>query len=85
MMKKTIIVCSVLLLALNVTSVNAASKAKSYKNCTELRKDYKGGVAQSSSAKNEGGKTKHKPHVSKELYNANKKLDRDKDLIACEK
>ena len=51
MMKKTILVCSVLLLALNVTSVNAASKAKSYKNCTELRKDYKGGVAQSSSAK----------------------------------
>lgn len=84
-MKKVTIVCSALLLALNVTTVSAATNAKSYKNCTELNKHYKGGVAQSSSVKNKGGKTKHKPHVSKELYYANKKLDRDKDLIACEK
>lgn len=63
----------------------AKTKAKTYKNCTELRKDYKGGVAISSSTTNEGGKTKYKPHVSKELYNANKKSDRDKDGIACEK
>ncbi|WP_245592256.1 excalibur calcium-binding domain-containing protein [Ectobacillus panaciterrae] len=56
-----------------------------YKNCTELNKDYKGGVARSSSAKNKGGKTYYKPFVSKELYDANKQLDRDKDLIACER
>lgn len=54
-----------------VSNVDAA--AKSYKNCTELNKDYK------------GGKTKYKPYVSKSLYDANKKLDRDKDYIACEK
>ncbi|ASA20828.1 excalibur calcium-binding domain-containing protein [Paenibacillus donghaensis] len=66
-------------------TAEAKTKAKTYKNCTELRKDYKGGVALSSSTTNEGGKTKHKPHVSKELYNANKKSDRDKDGIACEK
>ena len=30
----------------------AKSAAKTYKNCTELNKDYKGGVAESSSAKN---------------------------------
>lgn len=65
------------------TDVNAA--AKSYKNCTELNKDYKGGVAESASVKNKGGKTKYKPFVSKELYQANTKLDRDKDKIACEK
>ncbi|MBD2868245.1 excalibur calcium-binding domain-containing protein [Paenibacillus sp. IB182493] len=64
---------------------DAAAKAKTYKNCTELNKDYKGGVARSASVKNKGGKTKHKPFVSKELYDANKKSDRDKDLIACEK
>jgi Excalibur calcium-binding domain. len=58
---------------------------KTYKNCTELNADYKGGVAQSSSVKNKGGKTKYKPTASKALYEANKKLDRDKDLIACEK
>ncbi|MGE7184077.1 excalibur calcium-binding domain-containing protein [Peribacillus sp. NPDC006672] len=63
----------------------AKTKAKTYKNCTALNKDYKGGVARTSSVKNKGGKTKYKPHVSKELYDANKKSDRDKDLIACEK
>jgi len=35
--------------------------------------------------KNKGGKTKYKPYVSKSLYDANTKLDRDKDYIACEK
>ncbi|WP_282033737.1 excalibur calcium-binding domain-containing protein [Metabacillus indicus] len=66
-------------------SAEAKAKVKTYKNCTELNKDYKGGVAKSSSVKNKGGKTKYKPHVSKDLYEANKKSDRDKDLIACEK
>lgn len=68
-----------------LSTASAESKAKVYDNCTELNKDYKGGVAISSSTKNKGGKTKYKPHVSKELYNANKKSDRDKDGIACEK
>jgi Excalibur calcium-binding domain len=75
-------------LILGTTSVNtdaATPKAKTYKNCTELNKVYKGGVARDSKVKNKGGKTKFKPHVSKELYEANKKSDRDKDLIACEK
>jgi Excalibur calcium-binding domain len=63
----------------------AEAKAKTYKNCTELNKDYVGGVARSSSVKNKGGKTKYKPFVSKELYDANRKLDRDKDFIACER
>jgi hypothetical protein len=70
-----------------ITSVTEAAKptVKTYKNCTELNKDYKGGVAQSKGVKNKGGKTKYTPFVSKELYDANKKSDRDKDLIACEK
>lgn len=64
---------------------SAKTKVKTYKNCTALNKDYKGGVARTSSVKNKGGKTKYKPHVSKALYDANKKSDRDKDFIACEK
>lgn len=90
-MKKTlhIFLTAVLLLTTlligSISTVNADSKVKKYKNCTELNKDYKGGVAISSSTKNKGGKTKYKPHVSKELYNANKKSDRDNDGIACEK
>ncbi|MBM7646627.1 hypothetical protein JOD45_002859 [Scopulibacillus daqui] len=63
----------------------AKTKAKKYKNCTELNKKYKGGVARTSSAKNKGGKTHYKPYVSKALYDANKKLDRDHDFIACER
>jgi hypothetical protein len=68
----------------NVTQA-AKTTVKTYKNCTELNKDYKGGVAQKAGIKNKGGKTKYTPHVSKELYDANKKSDRDKDLIACER
>ncbi|MGW9125925.1 excalibur calcium-binding domain-containing protein [Paenibacillus chitinolyticus] len=72
-------------LPLGLSDHAAAKAAMTYKNCTELNKDYKGGVARSDSTKNKGGKTKYKPYVSKELYDANKKLDRDKDQIACER
>ncbi|MFF5994830.1 excalibur calcium-binding domain-containing protein [Lysinibacillus sp. KU-BSD001] len=58
---------------------------KTYKNCTELNKDYKGGVAKDANVKNKGGKTKHAPFVSAELYKANSSKDRDKDGIACER
>lgn len=50
-----------------------------------LNKVFKGGVAKSRTTKNKGGKIKHKPFVSKTLYNKNKKNDRDKDGIACER
>ncbi|MEC2135425.1 excalibur calcium-binding domain-containing protein [Bacillus subtilis] len=63
----------------------AKTKVKVYKNCKELNKVYKGGVARTSKVKNKGGKTKYKPYVSKALYDANKNKDRDKDLIACER
>lgn len=69
----------------SVSSAAAKPEVVTYKNCTELNKVYKGGVAKSASVKNKGGKTKYKPYVSKELYEANKKSDRDKDFIACEK
>lgn len=65
--------------------VEAKEEIVTYKNCTELNKVYKGGVARSSSVKNKGGKTKYNPFVSQALYDANKKSDRDKDLIACER
>ena len=65
-----------------VPSANA--KAKVFKNCTELNKVYPGGVALPG-AVNKGGKTKLTPKYNKKLYKANKKSDRDKDGIACEK
>ena len=65
-----------------VPSSQAATKV--FKNCTELNKVYPGGVALPG-AINSGGKTKKEPKYDKALYNANKKSDRDKDGIACEK
>ena len=62
----------------------SAQASKVFKNCTELNKVYPGGVALPG-AVNKGGTTKLTPKVSKKLYNANKKSDRDKDGIACEK
>ena len=59
--------------------------AKKFNNCTELNKTYKGGVAKAVNIKNKGGKTKFTPFVSKEIYEANIKSDRDKDGIACER
>lgn len=58
--------------------------AKTFKNCTELNKVYKGGVA-IPGAVNQGGATKYQPKYSKALYVANKKSDRDNDGIACER
>ncbi len=58
--------------------------AKKFKNCTELNKVYPGGVALPG-AVNAGGATKKEPKYDKALYTANKKSDRDKDGIACEK
>lgn len=63
---------------------SSAGAAKVFKNCTELNKVYPGGVALPG-ATNSGGTTKREPIYSKGLYLANKKSDRDKDGIACEK
>lgn len=60
-----------------------APTAKVYANCTELRKDYHGGVARPG-AVNQGGATKYAPYYSQALYDANKGKDRDHDGIACE-
>ena len=82
-MKKLFIILSVL--AISATSLTFASAAaKKFKNCTELNKVYPGGVALPG-AVNKGGATKLEPKYSKKLYKANKKSDRDKDGIACEK
>jgi hypothetical protein len=71
-------------IALISTAMPAQAAAKVFKNCTELNKVYPGGVALPG-AVNAGGETKLTPKFNKKLYEANKKSDRDKDGIACEK
>jgi hypothetical protein len=73
----------VLATSLSLTPTAQAS-VKVFKNCTELNKVYPGGVALPG-AVNQGGATKMTPITNKKLYEANKKSDRDKDGIACEK
>jgi hypothetical protein len=82
-MKRLFVVIASLGLTLGFMPASQAA-AKVFKNCTELNKVYPGGVALPG-AINAGGVTKKEPKYDKPLYNANKKSDRDKDGIACEK
>jgi hypothetical protein len=82
-MRKELLVVSVSF-GLILTATPSHAAAKVFKNCTELNKVYPGGVALPG-AVNQGGVTKLTPKISMKLYEANKKSDRDKDGIACEK
>ncbi len=82
-MKKLLIACISLVLTLGFTPFSQGA-VRVFKNCTELNKVYPGGVALPG-AINSGGTTKKEPKYNKALYMANKKSDRDKDGIACEK
>jgi excalibur calcium-binding domain-containing protein len=70
-----------------VAAVPAEAAAKKYKNCTALNKVYKHGVGKKGAKDKVRGTTKKVTtfKVSNALYQANKKMDRDKDGIACEK
>lgn len=81
-MKKVIV--AALMFSFSISGTSAHAAAKVFKNCTELNKVYPGGVALPG-AVNAGGVTKLTPKFDKKLYEANKKSDRDKDGIACEK
>ena len=82
-MKRLLVATTFIGLALGLMPTSQAA-AKVFKNCTELNKVYPGGVALPG-AVNAGGTTKQTPIYDKKLYEANKKSDRDKDGIACEK
>jgi len=82
-MKRRLVAAISIVLSLTLTP-NSQAAAKVFKNCTELNKVYPGGVALPG-AVNSGGLTKKSPKYNKALYIANKKSDRDKDGIACEK
>jgi hypothetical protein len=62
-----------------------AATVKTYKNCTAMNKVYKHGVGTKGAKDRTSGKPGTTFKVSASLYSANKKLDHDKDGIACEK
>jgi len=65
---------------------DAAAAVHHFKNCTDMHRTYKGGVARRGAHDHRagGGHAKYRPHVSTALYTANKGMDRDHDGIACE-
>ncbi|MFM8366502.1 MAG: excalibur calcium-binding domain-containing protein [Candidatus Nanopelagicaceae bacterium] len=77
-----VLIFSLILSNISIMQSNAAVRI--FKNCTELNKVYPGGVALPG-AINSGGMTKLAPKFDKALYLANKKSDRDKDGISCER
>lgn len=72
-------------LALVSTSLSSWAAPAVYKNCTAMNKVYSNGVAQSLKFKNLGKGPIATPKIDAKIYLANKKLDTDKDGIACEK
>ena len=87
-MKRFVVIGLTALLGLGawgVSPAGAATRYPTYKNCTEMHKRYKGGVARVGARdKRASGRARYKPYVNSGLYNANKKSDRDRDGIACE-
>ena len=75
--------------SLTALPAHAAAAAKTYANCTAINKVYSGGIAKKGVKVNRtpSGNRPLKGTVkySDDLYNANKKSDRDGDKVACEK
>lgn len=80
---RLLLICTYVVLQGNILPPSFAA-TKVFKNCTELNKVYPGGVALPG-AVNIGRNTKLTPKYDKAMYLANKKSDRDKDGIACER
>jgi hypothetical protein len=67
-----------------VASQPATAAPKAYKNCVELNKAFKYGVSARAKPKNIGSQPIFTPRVNLAVYNKNKRLDTDRDSIACE-
>jgi hypothetical protein len=73
------------LLGTVATGSPAGAATGTFKNCTAMHKVYKNGVAKTKFAATHAKPAKIKsPKVSSSLYAKNKKMDRDKDGVACE-
>lgn len=72
-------------LALLAVPVSSQAAATVFKNCSALNLKYPFGISLKAAAKNIGKGPIETPKVDSKLYAANKKLDLDKDGIACEK
>jgi hypothetical protein len=74
---------SLSLIAVSSIHIDVAH-AKSFSNCSALNKAFQFGVAHSAKPVNKGRGPIEKPAGNPRVYSANKRLDTDKDGIACE-
>jgi hypothetical protein len=83
----TILVAAALGMPAQAALASVQLSAKTYANCTALNKTYHHGVGRSGAHDHVTGSSKPVTNfkVSTAIYNANKKSDRDKDGVACEK
>ena len=63
----------------------APAQVRTFTNCTAMNKTYRHGVGRKGAKDVTKGKRVTTFLVDDRIYAANKKLDRDKDGIACEK
>ncbi len=88
-MRRTAAAIAIVLLAVvgGAQAQSASASTPHFKNCTALNAKYHHGVGKSGAHDHVKGKTKPVTNfkVSTSIYNANKKMDRDKDGVACEK
>lgn len=83
-MKKVIV--SLLIASLSVMTVSPSNASEIFADCKAVNKVYKYGVGLEGAQNMVKGKPRASKHdVNKAVYDANKKKDRDKDGIACEK
>lgn len=87
MLKKILVVGATagLLLAGTAHAADAAPKARTFQNCTQLKKSYPHGVGRNGAVDKTSSVRVTTFKRNNALYNANKRSDRDKDGIACEK
>ena len=92
-MKKNLssLLASIFLLT-GISGTAFAADTKKFKNCSALNKEYPGGISRSGAidmTKKKGkvvpASPKKSPVVDDAIYEANRKLDKDKDGVACEK
>ncbi len=88
-MKKFAVLAAVSVMSLAplavMTSADAASQARTFRNCTELNRVFPHGVGRPGAVDRTTGARVANFKRDRALYNANSKSDRDKDGIACEK
>ena len=83
-MRKLIIALAALVALAATAALAAPAEAgvRHFSNCTAMHKVYPHGIAKSHAAAGAHGRG---AKVSASLYKANKKMDRDRDGVACER